>query len=88
VIVALRHIPAPHPLFGAPTPPRATTLDAAFIAHPNRFKGIAPQLRTLPGAAWINPPKKGHRSTHQHHHMLSKLLNTVVPFVRAVATHD
>jgi putative transposase len=37
---------------------RATTLDAAFIAHPNRFKGIAPQPPKLPGAAWINPPKK------------------------------
>src|ERR1022692_3038004 len=37
---------------------RATTLDAAFIAHPNRFKGIAPQPPKLPDAAWINPPKK------------------------------
>jgi putative transposase len=37
---------------------RAVTLDAAFIAHPNRFKGIAPQPPQLPEAAWINPPKK------------------------------
>lgn len=37
---------------------RAVTLEAAFIAHPNRFKGIAPQPPSLPTAAWINPPKK------------------------------
>jgi putative transposase len=43
---------------GALTARRATTLDAAFIAHPNRFKGIAPQPPKLPDAAWINPPKK------------------------------
>jgi hypothetical protein len=37
---------------------RAITLDAAFIAHPNRFKGIAPQPPKLPDAAWVKPPKK------------------------------
>ncbi len=37
---------------------RALTLDAAFAAHPRRFKGIAPQPPQLPTAAWINPPKK------------------------------
>jgi putative transposase len=44
---------------GALTARRATTLDEAFTAHPNRFKGIAPQPPKLPEAAWINPPKKG-----------------------------
>jgi len=37
---------------------RAVTLEAAFIAHPNRFKGLSPQPPTLPTAAWINPPRK------------------------------
>ena len=37
---------------------RSCTLNAAFAAHPLRFKGIAPQPPELPTAAWINPPKK------------------------------
>jgi len=37
---------------------RAVTLDAAFAANPNRFKGLAPKPPELPTAAWINPPKK------------------------------
>jgi putative transposase len=37
---------------------RADTLDAAFAAHPKRFKGKSPQPPKLPSAAWINPPKK------------------------------
>ena len=37
---------------------RAHTLDAAFLAHPTRFKGKAPQPPKLPTAAWINPPKQ------------------------------
>ena len=37
---------------------RAATLNAAFVAHPNRFKGNRPQPPTLPIAAWINPSKK------------------------------
>ena len=37
---------------------RALTLDAAFAAHPIRFKGIAPKPPALLTAAWINPPKK------------------------------
>ena len=43
---------------GKLTARRAITLDAAFIAHPNRFKGVAPQPPKVPDAAWINPPKK------------------------------
>lgn len=35
---------------------RAQTLYNAFLAHPERFKGNAPQPRKLPTAAWINPP--------------------------------
>jgi transposase InsO family protein len=42
----------------AMTKKRAVTLDAAFAAHPIRFKGIAPRPPVLPTAAWINPPKK------------------------------
>jgi putative transposase len=37
---------------------RGLTLDAAFAAHPARFKGIAPRPATVPVAVWINPPKK------------------------------
>lgn len=37
---------------------RAATLEAAFHAHPNRFKGNAPHPPRLPVAAWINPPKR------------------------------
>jgi putative transposase len=37
---------------------RATTLNAAFQAHPNRFKGKSPHPPILPTAAWINPPKQ------------------------------
>ena len=40
------------------TEQRAITLDAAFAAHPMRFKGVAPKPPALPTAAWINPPKK------------------------------
>ncbi len=40
------------------TAQRAVTLQAAFIAHPERFKGRVPQPPKLPVAAWINPPKK------------------------------
>jgi len=34
------------------------TLDAAFAAHPARFKGIAPRSPSVPLVVWINPPKK------------------------------
>jgi putative transposase len=39
------------------TAQRAVTLNAAFAAHPVRFKGRAPKPPALPTAAWINPPK-------------------------------
>lgn len=35
---------------------RQATLDAAFLANPNRFKNKRPQLPPMPIAAWINPP--------------------------------
>ncbi|HEY7803272.1 MAG TPA: integrase core domain-containing protein [Orrella sp.] len=35
---------------------RQATLDAAFSATPNRFKGIRPCQQPLPTAVWINPP--------------------------------
>jgi len=34
---------------------RQATLDAAFEAHPKRFKSKCPQPPALPTAAWINP---------------------------------
>jgi putative transposase len=42
----------------ARTEQRTITLDAAFAAHPIRFKGVVPKPPVLPTAAWINPPKK------------------------------
>ena len=36
---------------------RQATLDRAFAAHPNRFKGKQPQPHRLPTEVWINPPK-------------------------------
>lgn len=36
---------------------RQATLDAAFDAHPKRFKSKKPQPPALPTAAWINPPQ-------------------------------
>jgi putative transposase len=35
---------------------RAQTLRAAFLAHPERFKGRLPQPRPLPKTVWINKP--------------------------------
>jgi putative transposase len=35
---------------------RSATLDAAFEAHPERFKGKRPCPKALPQAVWINPP--------------------------------
>jgi putative transposase len=46
------------------TAQRAVTLDAAFIANPNRFKGIAPRPPVLPTAVWINPPDQNIASTN------------------------
>jgi putative transposase len=37
---------------------RQATLDHAFLAHPNRFKGKQPQPHHLPTEVWINPPKE------------------------------
>lgn len=37
---------------------RQDTLDAAFKAAPERFKGRRPTPPRLPTAAWINPPKQ------------------------------
>ena len=37
---------------------RQAALDAAFEAHPERFKGQRPQPPKLPTAVWINPPPK------------------------------
>ena len=37
---------------------RSMTLDAAFLANPNRFKHVAPRPPEVPLAAWINPPTK------------------------------
>ena len=35
---------------------RQAALDAAFLAHPARFKSKRPSTHPMPTAAWINPP--------------------------------
>jgi len=37
---------------------RQANLDAAFEAHPTRFKGKSSQSPVLPSAAWTNPPRQ------------------------------
>jgi len=49
---------------------RASTLNTAFLAHPQRFKGRPPQPPHLPTAAWINPPKQEHTPPHNPEHPL------------------
>ena len=44
---------------------RQASLDAAFLAHPNRFKNRKPQPHALPTAAWINPPPQEKHTAHQ-----------------------
>jgi putative transposase len=48
------------------TAQRAVTLDAAFAAHPIRFKGCTPKPPVLPTAAWINPPINGSSTAPTH----------------------
>ena len=48
---------------------RQATLDAAFLAHPNRFKNRRPRLSPMPAGAWINPPpaeKTAQRTRRPH----------------------
>ncbi len=47
------------------TAQRVLTLDAAYAAHPIRFKGHAPKPPSLPTAAWINPPPDHRRDLHR-----------------------
>ena len=44
---------------------RQTTLDAAFLATPKRFKGVRPCLKPMPTAAWINPPAKEYQNPNK-----------------------
>ena len=47
-----------HGLASELTRKRAITLEAAFHAHPERFKNNAPRPPEVPNAVWINPPKR------------------------------
>ena len=38
--------------------PRAQVLDAAYLAHPERFVSKPPAPPKLPGTSWINPPQE------------------------------
>ncbi len=44
-----------------------TTLDAAFLATPNRFKNKPPRLRPMPTADCINPPTEEKHPTSEPH---------------------
>jgi putative transposase len=44
---------------------RQATLEAAFAAHPIRFKGKTPQPHAMPAAAWINPPPQETTATQK-----------------------
>ena len=46
---------------------RQATLNAAFTATPNRFKGLHPCLKPMPTAAWINPPSKENHPPEKIH---------------------
>jgi len=57
---------------------RSTTLDAAFLAHPNRFKGVAPRPPQLPVAVWINSPKMKESDSPKPIHACSLISSTQV----------
>jgi putative transposase len=57
---------------------RCATLDAAFLAHPERFKRVAPRPPELPVAAWINPPKQKESQTRIKLDACSLNINTQV----------
>ena len=46
-----------HGLAGSRLQARAAVLDAAFVAHPERFVAGRPRPPSQPVAVWINPPK-------------------------------
>ena len=50
---------------------RQATLDQAFAAHPNRFKGKKPQPHHLPTEVWINPPKDSNNLNSNQPHTLN-----------------
>lgn len=44
---------------------RQAALDAAYLAHPTRFKSRRPSTHPMPTAAWINPPPMETTNTFQ-----------------------
>ena len=54
------------------TAQRGVTLDAAFAAHPLRFKGSSPRPPSSPFGS-IHP--KGHDTTDHHTQLLANLVN-------------
>ena len=47
------------------------TLDQAFLAHPNRFKGKLPQPHHLPTEVWIDPAKDSNNLNITQPHTLN-----------------
>ena len=66
------------------TAQRALTLDAAYAAHPMRFKGRAPKPPSLPSAAWINPPADHRRDLNREADSRSMLPCEGVPTPRGM----
>jgi putative transposase len=71
---------------------RTRTLDAAFHAHPARFKGRAPRPPQAPTAVWINPPaldRDGAPSPRSRQNgALSALLSAATKEVQGVGTPE
>jgi hypothetical protein len=47
------------------------TLDQAFLAHPNRFKGKQPQTHHLATEVWIDPAKDSNKLNITQPHTLN-----------------
>jgi putative transposase len=43
---------------------RMTVLDAAYVAHPERFVNHPPKPLALPTEVWINKPQNSENKTH------------------------
>jgi len=50
---------------------RQTTLDAAYLLHPERFVNKAPCPQPLPAAVWINPPETEKKNEEQSTNLVS-----------------
>ena len=58
---------------------RQQTLQAAYVAHPERFVKGQPTAATLPQAVWINPPKLPVKDeSAMRHQILTRVVSKVL----------